>query len=217
MPSWDRDAPRREDSEMITTLTSLKARLKIDEFDLTEDTLLTNLILHLGDRFDAVCNRKFERSAAATFEFEADKLAIVPLRYPIESIDRFDVMANFGDGWEEQTDVEYLIRRAGEIACMVCFPSALGSSDEVARITYAGGYVMPGGTVGSGQTALPSGIEQAAIEQLVNWYQNKDRLGLANVSGQGGSVAANPISVVAPLDLLPQVHNLLRSYVRWNP
>lgn len=46
---------------MITTLSSLKIRLKIDEFDTDNDALLTNLIGLVGDRFDAECNRKFER------------------------------------------------------------------------------------------------------------------------------------------------------------
>lgn len=202
---------------MITTLEHLKARLKQDSFDTTDDALLTSMILHCGDRFDAVCNRRFARDAAATFEFEADRLSVVPLRYPVESVASFHLKSNETDGWVAQTDVEYLIRRAGEVPCLVCFSSALGSASEVARITYAGGYVMPGGTAGAGQTALPDGLEQAAIEQLVSWWLNKDRNGLTSLSGQGGSVAALPMSVVSPLDLLPQVHNIMRKYERWNP
>ena len=48
----------------------------------------------------------------------------------------------------------------------------------VARLTYTGGYVLPGTTPQSGQIALPDDLEQAAVEQVAFWFQNRDRLGL---------------------------------------
>jgi hypothetical protein len=39
------------------------------------------------------------------------------------------------------------------------------------------GYVMPGTSPGAGQTALPSDLEQAAVEQVAYWFQNRDKLG----------------------------------------
>ena len=202
---------------MITTLAHLKARLKQDEFDPTDDALLTSMILHCGERFERECNRKFERTAGATFEFNADDREIVPLRFPIESVAGFDLKSSEAEGWVAQTDVDYLIRRAGETPCLISLAAALGGAEEVGRVTYTGGYVMPGGTVGSGQTAFPDSLEQAAIEQCVAWWLNKDRKGLASISGQGGSVAANPVSIVTPKDLLPEVMNLLRTFTRWTP
>lgn len=33
-----------------------------------------------------------------------------------------------------------------------------------ARVTYTGGYVLPGAQVGAGQAALPADLESAAVE-----------------------------------------------------
>ncbi len=202
---------------MITTLSTLKARLKIDEFDTTEDTLLTFLIQHCGERFDQECNRKFERSEGAYFEFQADRDSFTPLRFPIESITAWHLKSDETEGFVEQATPTYVISSPGEVKCIVSITYPLGTADEIARITYTGGYVMPGGTASGAQTALPPAIEDAALQQLSVWYREKDRLGLASVNSQGGSVAQNPMSVVRPLDLLPQVQNLLRRFERWVP
>lgn len=202
---------------MITTLASLKTRIKLDQFDTDEDTLLTNLIKHCGDRFDADCNRTFARGAGVFYEFEADRRSITPPRFPIETISAWHLKTDETEGWVAQTGVSYIIRQAGETPTMIALNAVLGTGEQVARITYTGGYVMPGATAGGAQTALPDGIEQAALEQIAAWYREKDRTGLAGVSGQGGSVTAGQVSVVTPLDLLPQVSNLLRGYERWLP
>lgn len=202
---------------MITTLSTLKTRLKIEEFDTAEDTLLTSLIQHIGERFDQECNRKFARSEGAYFEFPADRDSFIPLRYPIESISAWHLKADETEGFVAQNTPTYVIGSPGESKCIVSLTYPLGTNFEIARITYTGGYVMPGGTVGTGQTALPPAIEDAALQQLTVWYRDKDKLGLASLSTQGGSVAAAALSVVKPLDLLPQVMNLLRRFERWVP
>lgn len=202
---------------MITTLSNLKARLKIDEFDTSEDALLTFLIQHCGERFDLDCNRKFERAEGSYFEFQADRDSFIPLRFPIESISAWHLKSDETTGWVEQDTPSYVIFSPAETRCIVSLTYPLGIAGEIARITYTGGYVMPGGTVGTDQTALPPAIEDAALQQLSVWYREKDRLGLASMSTQGGSIAQNPMSIVTPLDLLPQVRNLLCWFERWVP
>lgn len=202
---------------MITTLDNLKTRLKMDLFDITEDTILTNLILHCGERFDRECNRIFERSAAAYYETDADRLTLCPPRFPIEAVTAWHLKDDETTGWVVQTDVLYRLRSGGEVNSLVNLSYPLGTGEQTLRITYTGGYVMPGATATTGQTALPDGIEQAAIEQIAAWYRDKDRTGLASVSGQGGSVSGQPVSLVNQLDLLPQVKNLLMKFERWLP
>lgn len=202
---------------MITTLAHLKTRLKIEEFDLADDATLTFLIQHCGERFDRECNRKFERAATAYHEFPGDRDSFIPLRFPIESISAWHLKSDETDGWVEQDTPTYLIHAPGEEKCLVSLAYPLGSSFDVARITYSGGYVMPGGTATGAQTALPPAIEDAALQQVSVWWRDKDKLGLAGVSSQGGSVSAGALSIVRPLDLLPQVRNLLLKYERWVP
>ena len=140
---------------MLAQLTTLKTRLGIT--DTTDDTLLTNLIKFASGRFDRECNRSFERAVNATEEFPAEAAEISVARFPIESVSEFRLKSNETDGWVLQSSVDYLIRRA----CVISLSVPLGTKAEQARVTYTGGYVPPGTTPGSGQTALPDEIEQA--------------------------------------------------------
>ena len=67
-------------------------------------------------------------------------------------------------------------------------------------------------TPSSGQTALPSEIEHACADQVAYLYQNRSRLGITSVTGEGGG-----ISQFSQLDLLPHVKPILKKYERWRP
>ena len=86
----------------------------------------------------------------------------------------------------------------------------LGTFREQARLTFTGGYVLPGTTPGAGQTPLPDDLEQAAVEQVAGWFQNRTMLGLVrNRPWQGN------YQVFMQLDLLPNVSAVLKRYERW--
>jgi len=192
---------------MLTQLSTVKTRLRLNSFDVDDDTLLTNYIKHASGRFARECNRIFDRMAGATFEFHAHEREITPDRYPIESVTSFDLKSNEADGWVAQDDVSYLISPS---LCLIQLAAPLGAACQKGRVTFTGGYVVPGATVGAGQTALPDEIEQACIDQVAYWYQNRQRLGLLSTSGEGGS-----IQQIKTLDLLPHVVAVLKKYERW--
>src|SRR5437667_2251630 len=146
---------------MITQLLTVKTRLGIDEFDVTHDALLTNAIKAVSARFDQECNRTLARTVGAQHEFNAEETELRVPCYPVEAVTKFELKANETDGWIEQTDIEHLIRRN----CVVSLAQRIGTWREQGRITYTGGYVLPGATPASGQTALPADLEQAAVEQ----------------------------------------------------
>src|SRR5205823_13685793 len=103
------------------------------------------------------------RSAAITQEFTADDTEVCLACYPVEAVTKFELKQNETEGWIEQTSVEYLTRRA----CIISLPSPFSFlPSSIARVTYTGGYVLPGSTPSAGQTALPSDVEQAAVEQV---------------------------------------------------
>jgi hypothetical protein len=193
---------------MLCQLSDLKTRLKIAEADVVDDSVLEAFIAGVSGRFASECNRVFDYSATATYDFRADEMNIVVDRYPIVSVTSMSLKATEALGFvAEATLPDYLVNGPRNI---IELAAPLGTSREIARVTYAGGYVLPGGTVGTGQTALPDEIEQAAIEQCAFYYRNKETLGLAGVSGQGGS-----ISKLATADLLPNVAAMLKGYERW--
>jgi hypothetical protein len=188
---------------MLTELSTIKNRLGIT--DTVDDTLLTNLIKFASGRFDRECNRSFARASGVTEEFGGDEAELRLGRYPIESVTSLHLKTTESDGWVEQTGIAYLLRDA----CIISLSGALGTRQQQLRVTYAGGYVLPGATPGSGQTALPDEIEQACIEQVALWYQRRHHLGLASVP-----TAERTFYKLAEVDLLPQVAAILRQYTR---
>jgi hypothetical protein len=147
---------------MLSELSTLKARLAIPDLDIQYDDLLTSALTALSARFDKETNRTLTRTANSLHEFPADDTEIVLPLYPVEAVSKFELKTSEAEGWIEQTNVTYLIRRN----CIVSLSLALDSRrSALGRLTYTGGYVMPDTTPGAGQTALPADLEQAAVEQ----------------------------------------------------
>ncbi len=199
---------------MLTQLATVKARLAIAPADISQDELLTRAIEAVGARFDRECNRTLARTVDAKQEFDARDTEIIARCYPMETVSKFELKGSEAEGWVEQTGVSYLIR-AGCIVtlCEPLAPLALGlaTGPALGRVTYTGGYVMPGTAPGVGQVALPADLENAAIEQAAVWYQQRDKLGLIRHWPSGGTYL-----VLSQLPLLPQVSAMLRPYRRWS-
>src|SRR5438876_346854 len=189
---------------MLTQLATVKSRLALTVTDY--DDLLTNAIKAVSARFDKETNRTLSRTTTATHEFDATDTEILPPCYPIETVTKFELKSNETDGWSEQTGVEYLARNK----CVISLRLPLGASSQLARITYSGGYVLPGTSPGAGQTALPDDLEQAAVEQVAYWFRNRDTTGLLRIWPHDGTYEAFLQS-----DLLLEVKAVLKKYERW--
>jgi len=70
--------------------------------------------------------------------------------------------------------------------------------------------VLPETAPGAGQTALPSDVEQAAIEKVSDWFYNKEKVGLVRHWPNTGTY-----TVISQQPLLPGVAATLRKYQRW--
>ena len=79
-----------------------------------------------------------------------------------------------------------------------------------ARVTYTGGYVLPGTTATTGQTGLPSDLENAAVEQVAAWFLHRDKVGLELAWPKDGIYQK-----FVQLPLLPAVQAILKRYERW--
>ncbi len=192
---------------MITQLTTVKARLAILDTDTQFDALLTNAIKAVGARFDKECSRTLARTENASQEFVASLTEICVGCYPIETITRFELKRSESEGWVAQPGVEYLVRQR----CVLSLRVPLGGSPEQGRVIYTGGYVLPGNVPETGQATLPDDLEQAAIEQVAYWFSNRDRLGLLRIWDYHSTYRH-----FADLDLLAGVRAVLRKYARWN-
>lgn len=193
---------------MLCQLTDLKTRLKIVDSDVVDDAILEAFIAAVSGRFARECNRNFDYAASATYEFRGDAMDVVVDRYPIITVASFELKTREVDGFVGQTGIEYVVNSTRNI---IELAAPLGTSREIGSVTYQGGYILPGTTPTTGQTALPDEIEQAAIEQCAYLYQNKERLGLGSVSGDGAAIS----KATANLDLLPEVRAVLNKHERW--
>ncbi len=205
---------------MLTQLATVKARLAIPDIDPQYDTILTNTIKSVSARFDRECHRTLARTVDATEEFPLEAMEIAPACYPIESVAKFETRSSAAQEWVEQPPPDYFIR----CACVISLASPVvlhsfsggGSafmSRALARVTYTGGYVLPGTDPSPPvppATPLPSDLEQAAVEQVAYWFQNRDNLGLLTLWPKGGTFQR-----FADPDLLPGVRSVLASYTRW--
>lgn len=191
---------------MLIPLAILKSRLGLAETDVLHDALLTAVIEAISARFDRECNRTLARTVDATQEFDADSTVVLLRCYPLESVRRFDLKSTEAEGWVEQTGIDYLLRQGGVLKLV----RPLGQSDQVARVTYTGGYALPGAAPAAGQTPLPADLAHAAVEQAACWYQRRDQLGLSRLWEYHGAYRQ-----FAELDLLREVQAILAAHTRW--
>ena len=190
---------------MLTQLTTVKRRIGLIDTDTSNDPALTLLIEAVLMRFARECRRRFAREAGATMEFPADAKFVVLEVYPLEAVTKIETKSSEREGWIEQT-VDYLLRRNS----VVEFVERPGGRNEVGRITYTGGYVLPGTVPGTGQFALPKDLEWAATEQCAHWWLWKDKVGLYRHAIAGGLELE-----LRPNALLPQVVGTLKRYERF--
>ena len=198
---------------MLTQLATVKARLNILPADTTQDDLLTRAIEAVSARFDRECNRTLARTVDATQEFAATEREIVAQWYPIEAVTKFELKTTEAEGWVERTVTDYLVRQACVISLgvpLAVVPRVSWINPGLGRVTYTGGYVLPGTSPSPGQTALPADLESAVVEQVAVWYQQRDKLGLIRHWPSAGTYL-----VLSQLPMLPQVVAMIRPYRRW--
>jgi hypothetical protein len=195
---------------MLTQLSTVKARLVITVADY--DDLLTAAIKAISTRFDKETNRTFARTTGLTDEFFATDTEVPVSCFPIESVTKWEAKTNETDGWVEQTSVQYLIRRSCVISLRNPSSSILNpASPALARVTYTGGYVLPGETPAAGQTVLPDDLQQAAVEQVAYWFRNREKPGLLR-SGPTAGI----FDTFLQSDLLLEVRAVLKRYERFS-
>jgi hypothetical protein len=202
---------------MLTQLSTLKTRLAIPAEDTTSDALLNAAIAAVSARFDRETNRTLARTENATHEFSPSDAEILVPCYPIETVTKFELKSTESEGWQEvQPAPDYLIRKGCVISLSepisFRFPPSRFSLLPLARVTYTGGYLLPGGANPPAAPAipLPADLEQAAVEQVAFWFQNRDKLGLDTIWPHSGTYEKFIQS-----DLLLQVKAVLQKYERW--
>ncbi len=199
---------------MLCSLATVKTRLALDPLDSTYDALLLNTIGAISARFDQETHRTLARAINTQFEFPAEDTEILVPCFPIESVTRFERKTAESEGWLEQTGVDYLVRKNCIISLATPFsdspPVNWSGQAAVVRVTYTGGYLLPGSEAAPGATPLPADLAQAAVEQVAFWYQTRNELGVLRQWPRSGDYRQ-----LADTDLLPSVRQTLGAYSRF--
>src|ERR1043166_374983 len=135
---------------MLTQLSTLKSRLGIEPFETTDDTLLTNILKSVSARFSAECNRTFDHGLGIPYVFRAGGINIPVDRPPIESVSQFELKTSESEGWIVQSGIDFLISPARNLILLYL---PFGCHEQLGRVTYTGGYVLPGNTPADDQVA----------------------------------------------------------------
>jgi len=195
----------------ICTVADIKSRLSISATD--NDSLIAAIIAGVGEISDNYTGRSLIAPAADVTEYHTGNSSYLQLlQYPIISITSVKEASDYdfdnADALEADDDYRILAGGKKGIIYKISYCNWLEFPDSV-RVVYRGGYCSAGQTPAAGETALPSDLREAAIEQVTFIYKRKDDIGLSAVSFPGTS-----INKFAELDLLPLVKQTLDKYKR---
>ena len=193
----------------ICTLADVKERLAItDKTDY--DSMLNRIILGLETIFDAFCRRTLIVPAADVTEYLTGSGARLLLaRYPIVSITSVKEATDydFTNATALTADTDYRQVASGKNGILFRMYNRWSQTEDSVQVIYRGGYAAAGQTPGTGETALPADIREAAIEQTCFVFKRRDDLGLSAISGEGGG-----IQKFSAMKLLPMVQEILKPY-----
>ena len=199
----------------LTTLATLKAWLPINMSTTTDDPTLERLITAVSMDFERATRRPDLLLADYAEVHQGDgSTRMIAFHWPVCSVDSLVVAGatipvssdKIAPGYYVDEDIDperiwniYLIGS--------CF-----TDGAAVQLDYGAGYVQPGGTVDTGQFALPEDIEQAVLDWCAYRYKMRPNVGAtARRSTEGES------SQVELLDAPPNVLQVIERYTRKFP
>lgn len=189
------------------TLEYLKTRiLPAGAADATDfDEALQRLGLGVAGRFNAHCNRIFQRVEGQTDEFNARTTAIVLRAYPVETVNSVQIRS-FTGTLDDFTAGYQLDQRAG----LMLFSATPGEADERIVIDYDGGYWLDGGGAQpAGSTALPYDILEAWVMQCQAWAEARNLFGTISLDKDRAATGS-------ALQISKEVMEVLEPYRRFS-
>ena len=208
----------------LSNLAGLKAHLlpATMQNSGTYDQVILDLGLGLASMFEGFCNRKFSRMSGDTYTVNAQRMALVLPRYPIESIDALAIFSDANTSWETLVVNDNIVSWEADTG-LVNFGSQLGEATAKVRVTFTGGYWWQTDEPGevqqaqpSGSTVLPDALKTAWILQCRQAWSVIDRLGLTIGIAKGGPAAGVANQVLSELDMVPQVKSALERFRRFS-
>jgi hypothetical protein len=180
---------------------------------LVPDATVDALGLGVAALFDRHCNRQIVRVVGDTVTFEGARATYVLPRYPVEELTTIEVQSGFGADWAAQTAAS-LLGRFDEASGLIEFKSLPTTAYGRVRVTWTGGYwVADDGEDASdlpaGATALPADLQLLWLNTCQEFWNKRDKLGLALAAAPDQQVA------IAKLELPAGVRQMLAPWRRF--
>jgi len=194
----------------LATLADIRSRLHIADGDTDYDATINRLIAGVSTLFETYCHRPLLANAADITEYYTGRGPYLQLRrWPVIAITSIkeSVDYDFDNVTALTADTDYRLVEAGRAGLLYRIGDNWYDVVDATAIIYRGGYCAAGQTPGTGETALPADLREAAIEQTSFLFQRRDDIGLSGVSYEGGS-----LSRFSAIKLLPQVEMILTKY-----
>jgi uncharacterized phiE125 gp8 family phage protein len=199
----------------LTTLANVKLWLPINTSNTNDDATIGRLITAVSQDFMRATNRPDLLQADYTEVHQGDgSTRMIVFHWPINAIASLTVAGNA------------LLASADKIAVGYYFDADIDPEriwniylngytfvdGAAVALDYTAGYVQPGGTVETGEIALPEDIEQAVIDWCAYRYKNRPNVGVtARRTTEGES------SQIEQLDAPPNVLQVIERYKRRIP
>jgi hypothetical protein len=197
---------------MLITLAEFKDRL--GEASTEYDAKLTLIIASITAQFEAFCGRGLIVTAAAVTEYYTGRCEMLQLRrYPVVSItsikEAWDY--DFANATALVADTDYRLIGGGDKGLLLRMYGDWCHQPDGVQAVYRGGYTAAGTTPGTGETAVPADLTEAALEQGLYLSQRKGRdIGLSGQSFAGGG-----FTKIETGDIIDAAQKILRrSYMR---
>lgn len=216
----------------FANLTTLKQQLLAPELQTRNDwdNLLQVIGLGVAGSFGRYCNRDFDWKIGAQEVTQGERDHWYVRRTPVSSFTKVELRYFRADPW---TDISGQPLAADEHKGLIHFGYTLGRRPIQVRITYNGGYFWeqlepstngyptpvpdditnnPAG-IDPSSFNLPNDLIFAWVTQCRKVWEAADKIG--SKITEVGSNTRNPSEALAGLDLVPEVKEILNSYIRY--
>lgn len=165
-----------------------------------QDALLVQIIEQQSQRFETFLRRKLKAEERTEFFDGGEKSYWLPA-FPIDEGQTLTVTRTT-DNFVFVKDTDYFVRAdEGLIEFANKIPRGL---PKLLSITWTGGYTENANT---NVIEVPDDLQHACILQCIFVYRRRKDIGLSSVSNPDGN-----ISVMTPVQLLPEVRAILDNY-----
>ncbi len=184
---------------MLATLQQLKTRLGKAADETVNDTELTELLTAAGKEFEVYCQRELELANRVDY-FTGLGTRLKLKSWPVVSVSEIKIAADYDfDGADALiANTDYRLVELGKSGIVYRIGGSWWpQTPDSIKISYRAGFVPAGTTPGTGETAVPAELAQAAIDYAALAWKRRDTRATKSENFEGGSTTFERVELDA--------------------